>query len=133
MNTAIANVHLHMKVREVFILTKPWDTSLAVHTRLLAKWLLENGYNVYVSHCVIFMRPNSRKDRYVEDTFRENARFNGEGLMTEVAVQNGNDVGKLGYWTQQMCTDKPWVFDFVLTVRCGDECVFGGDGLLMMR
>lgn len=44
----IANVHLHMRVREVFILTKPWDTSLAVHTRQLAKWLLENGYNVYV-------------------------------------------------------------------------------------
>jgi hypothetical protein len=44
----IANVHLHMKVREVFILTKPWDKSLVTQTRILAKWLLENGYNVYV-------------------------------------------------------------------------------------
>jgi len=42
----IANVHLHMKVHEVFIVTKPWDTSLAGHTRQLAKWLLEKGYNV---------------------------------------------------------------------------------------
>jgi hypothetical protein len=37
-----------MKVKDVFILTKPWDQNLVVQTRQLTKWLLENGYNVYV-------------------------------------------------------------------------------------
>jgi hypothetical protein len=45
---AAANVQLHMKVKDVFILTKPWDQSLITQTREVSKWLLENGYNVYV-------------------------------------------------------------------------------------
>jgi len=67
------------------------------------------------------VRPDSGKCRYVEDTFRENAQFDAEVLMAEVVVQDGKEVGKLRYWTQEMCRDKPGGFDFVLTVSCGDE------------
>lgn len=67
------------------------------------------------------VRPDSGKRRYVEDTFRDNARFDGEGLVMEVVVQDDTELGKLGYWTQAMCTDKPGGFDFVLTVGCGGD------------
>ena len=37
-----------MKVRDVFVLTKPCD-QLLDQTRSLALWLLARGYNVFVS------------------------------------------------------------------------------------
>ncbi|KAF8249557.1 ATP-NAD kinase [Wilcoxina mikolae CBS 423.85] len=105
MGRKYSNVQIHMKVKDVFILTKRWDHSLVVQTRQLAKWLLENGYNVYV-----------------EGSFEEKPQFDAAALMKELNVTTG-EPGKLGYWTPEMCTVKAGGFDFVVTL--------GGDGTVL--
>lgn len=37
-----------MAIKNIFILTKLGDSTLITHTRILSKWLLENGYNVFM-------------------------------------------------------------------------------------
>ncbi|KAA8914814.1 ATP-NAD kinase-like domain-containing protein, partial [Sphaerosporella brunnea] len=108
MGRKYANIHLHVKVREVFIVTKPWDKSLVVQTKILAKWLLENGYNVYV---------------YVQKDFETNPGFMGVEKEAALDIKADQPGGKLGYWTPEMCATRPGGFDFVLTL--------GGDGTVL--
>ncbi|CCX14181.1 Similar to Uncharacterized kinase C1B1.02c; acc. no. O13863 [Pyronema omphalodes CBS 100304] len=106
MGRKYSNVQLHMKVKDVFILTKPWDQSLVTQTREISKWLLENGYNVYI-----------------EDSFKCKPQFGADALFRELEITPGKKAGNLGYWTPKMCTTKPGGFDFVITL--------GGDGTVL--
>lgn len=97
---------LKLRVHNVFLLTKAFDPSLIVKTREVADWLLsEESGGPYVV--------------FVEDTLRENKKFNAEGLI------NGDDKKreKLKYWTVDLCRRQPHTFDIVLAL--------GGDGTVL--
>ena len=44
----VASMVIHMKVKSVFLLTKPGDRAIVGAARGLAEWLLREGYIVYV-------------------------------------------------------------------------------------
>ena len=41
----IASVSIKMNIRSVFVITKTGVKSLVCYTRVLAKWLIERGYD----------------------------------------------------------------------------------------
>jgi NAD+ kinase len=50
---------------------------------------------------------------FVEDRLRESKAFDADGLLRE----HPDFVGKLKYWSRDMCLRRPHTFDFIITVR----------------
>ncbi|EPS45159.1 hypothetical protein H072_831 [Dactylellina haptotyla CBS 200.50] len=96
-------------VQNVMIVTKARDNSLVVLTREVAEWLMKT--------------PRYGKDLgvnvYVDKKLSISKRFDAEGLIRE----NPELIGKLKYWTPDMCYSQPDTFDLVLTL--------GGDGTVL--
>jgi NAD+ kinase len=53
------------------------------------------------------------KSSYVEQTLEENKAFDAAGLLEKNPVYQG----RLKYWTNELCAEKPQTFDIVLAVR----------------
>lgn len=93
----LAQIRLKLHVRNIFILGKAHDESLIKHTREVTDWLLtkESHYRVYV-----------------EETLEDNKLFDGKGLLE----QNPSYRGRLKFWNNDLCAEKPQTFDIVLAV-----------------
>ncbi|ORY15308.1 ATP-NAD kinase-like domain-containing protein [Clohesyomyces aquaticus] len=100
----LAQIRLKLHVRNIFILAKAHDETLISHTRETAEWLMtkDSGYRVYV-----------------ENTLGHNKIFDAEGLLN----QNPSFRGRLKFWTNKLCAEKPQTFDIVLGL--------GGDGTVL--
>jgi hypothetical protein len=55
---------------------------------------------------------------YVEQTMEENKAFDAAGLLEK----NPAYQGRLKYWTNELCAQKPQTFDIVLAVRLSAHC-----------
>ncbi|KAF1934917.1 ATP-NAD kinase [Clathrospora elynae] len=100
----LSQIRLKLKVRNIFILGKAHDEALIVNSRETTDWLLtkDAAYNVYV-----------------EQTLEANKIFDATGLLEK----NPSYHGRLKYWTNEMCAQKPQMFDIVLAL--------GGDGTVL--
>jgi NAD+ kinase len=116
----LGSIRLKLKVKTVFLLTKAHDETLIGNTREVAKWLLSPDRQV-------------RYTVWVENTLKENKKFDAKGLLAEVekdyAQKNADRNGdkklekRLRYWNNEMCRTRPHTFDFVVTL--------GGDGTVL--
>jgi hypothetical protein len=93
----LAQIRIKLHVRNIFILAKAHDETLIKHTRETTDWLLTK---------------DSRYKVYVEETLSENKLFDAEGLLKK----NSGYEGRLKFWTNELCAEKPHTFDIVLAV-----------------
>jgi NAD+ kinase len=93
----LAQIRLKLHVKNIFILGKAHDVSLIKYTRETTDWLLtkDPGYKVYVEH-----------------TLEDNKIFDTKGLLEK----NPSYQGRLKFWTNELCEQKPQTFDIVLAV-----------------
>ncbi|KAJ8109727.1 hypothetical protein ONZ43_g6056 [Nemania bipapillata] len=112
-------VRLRFKVENIFLLTKVYDEDLIPKTRELARWLLSRDRDV-------------RYVIYIQDTFKDNKRFDLPGLVEELRseyieageLDEGETMGhRIRFWTEDMCWRRPHTFDFIITL--------GGDGTVL--
>ncbi|KAL5385120.1 hypothetical protein DPSP01_004932 [Paraphaeosphaeria sporulosa] len=99
----LAQIRLKLHVRNIFILAKAHDETLIKHTRETVDWLLtkDPGYRVYV-----------------EETLEHNKLFDAKSLLQKDSFE-----GRLKFWTNELCHDKPQTFDIALAL--------GGDGTVL--
>ncbi|KAF2251801.1 ATP-NAD kinase [Trematosphaeria pertusa] len=100
----LAQIKILMHVRHIFILAKAHDETLIRHTRETTDWLLTKDPNYRV---------------YVEKTLENNKLFDSSGLLDK----NPSYRGRLRFWTNELCAEKPQTFDIVLAL--------GGDGTVL--
>lgn len=93
----LAQIRLKLHVKNIFILGKAHDESLIKNTRETVDWLLtkDAAYKVYVEH-----------------TLEDNNIFDAKGLLE----RNPSYEGRLKFWTNELCEQKPQTFDIVLAV-----------------
>ena len=94
----LAQIRLKLNVRNIFILGKAHDETLIKFTRETTEWILNK---------------NSKYNVYVEDQLEKNHIFDAAGLLEK----NQSYRGRLRYWTNELCAQKPQTFDIVLAVR----------------
>ncbi|POR35228.1 Putative kinase C1B1.02c [Tolypocladium paradoxum] len=118
----LSSMRIRFRVKTVFLLTKIYDQDLIPKTRALTRWLLD-------------------KDRegqfvvYVQDKLKTNKKFDVGRLLDDLAQSHAEDGGvdvesareavqrRLQYWDEDMCKNRPHMFDFVITL--------GGDGTVL--
>ncbi|KAG8911952.1 hypothetical protein FRC01_005384, partial [Tulasnella sp. 417] len=140
MSKQLGRARVRSNIQNVMIITKARDNRLIQLTRDLALYLMAKrcqggrGMIVYVDHQ---LRTSKRFDaagieRDFPDYFRpQPRRFSSTssysmGSTTDSESVNGNapkDEGQLRYWTTDMCSKSPHLFDFVITL--------GGDGTVL--
>jgi NAD+ kinase len=93
----LAQIRLKLHVRNIFILGKAHDETLIKYSREVVDWLLtkDSSYTVYV-----------------EQTLEDNKAFDAVGLLEK----NPAYKGRVKYWTDELCAEKPQTFDIVLAV-----------------
>lgn len=93
----LAQIRLKLHVKNIFILGKAHDEDLIKNTRETADWLLtkDPAHKVYVEH-----------------TLEDNKIFDAKGLIEK----NPSYEGRLKFWTDELCEQKPQTFDIVLAV-----------------
>ena len=116
----LGSIRLKMKVKSVFLLTKAHDETLIENTREVSKWLLSPERDV-------------RYTVWVEDSLKENRKFNSKGLLEDLKKvcyeKDGAEFDldklrkRLRYWKNDFCKQRPHTFDFVVTL--------GGDGTVL--
>ncbi|GKT49249.1 NAD(+) kinase [Colletotrichum spaethianum] len=118
----LSSMRIRFRVKSIFLLTKIHDADLISRTRELTKWLLSHERDV--DYTV-----------YVEEKFKDNKKFNAPGMVEELSKEavdagqppnkaKGDAISKrLRYWDEDMCRNRPHMFDFVITL--------GGDGTVL--
>lgn len=96
----LGKASVHIDVTKVMIITKARDNSLVYLTRDMARWLMERGVVVYVD-----------------------AKLEKSGRFDAASVTANAPARMLRYWTAEMATQKPELFDLVITL--------GGDGTVL--
>ncbi|KAH7108099.1 ATP-NAD kinase [Auriculariales sp. MPI-PUGE-AT-0066] len=144
MSKALGRARVKSNIQSVLIITKARDNRLIKLTRELALYLMlqkrqdtGRGLVVYVD---TQLRHSKRFDavgiqREYPDLFRPflpkrrtSSSIHGSstslsGFATKTNGHNIVDEGQLRYWTNEMCTTSPHLFDFVVTL--------GGDGTVL--
>ncbi|KAM7209158.1 ATP NAD kinase [Naviculisporaceae sp. PSN 640] len=116
----LGSVRLRFKVKNIFILTKPYDNDLIPKAREVARWLLSKEQEIQYTV-------------YVDQKFKDDRHFGAEGLINELAEEYGGGDGgdeqydkakaRLRFWDENMCRTRPQTFDFVVSL--------GGDGTVL--
>ncbi|KZT56181.1 ATP-NAD kinase [Calocera cornea HHB12733] len=149
MSKQLGRVRVRSNIQNVLIVTKARDNNLVKLTRQLALYLMlkrrENsrGLTVYVDSQL----RNSRRfdaagiERDHPELFAPVQRRRSSSATSLVSLSDGSasarsattasgterrrdrDEGQLRYWTSEMCTRSPHLFDFVITL--------GGDGTVL--
>ncbi|PWN25519.1 ATP-NAD kinase [Jaminaea rosea] len=137
MSKQLGRARVKSTINSVLIITKARDNNLIKLTRELALWLM--------------LTPRNGSDRgvivYVDSQLRNSKRFDAEGMQRchpELFASSNNSTspsrsspdapaastsssstqsGRLRYWTADMCSRSPHLFDFVVTL--------GGDGTVL--
>ncbi|KAK1655621.1 ATP-NAD kinase [Colletotrichum phormii] len=118
----LSSMRIRFRVKTIFLLTKIHDADLIARTRELTKWLLSHERDVVYTV-------------YVEEKFKYNKKFNAMGIVEELKkdaaeagpLKPGKSEGgiskRLRYWDEDMCRNRPHMFDFVISL--------GGDGTVL--
>lgn len=120
----LSSMRIRFRVKSILILTKIYDIDLIPKTRELAAWLLDSHRD---TQFVV----------YVQDKLQSSKKFDADGLIEGIAKkQAGPDASvaardeardrltkRLRYWDEDMCRERPHMFDFVITL--------GGDGTVL--
>ncbi|KAJ7124915.1 ATP-NAD kinase-like domain-containing protein [Mycena epipterygia] len=138
MSKQLGRARVRSNIQNVLIITKARDNRLIQLTRELALYLM--------------LKPRHGQSRglvvYVDNQLRNSKRFDAEGIerdhpelfvpvpsrrtssTTSLAAVpsykeefNAKETGQLRYWTSDMCSQSPHLFDFVVTL--------GGDGTVL--
>ncbi|KAJ7072427.1 hypothetical protein C8F01DRAFT_1243464 [Mycena amicta] len=138
MSKQLGRARVRSNIQNVLIITKARDNRLIRLTREIALYLM--------------MKPRQGQSRglvvYVDHQLRTSKRFDADGIerdhpelfvpvprrKTSSATSlpsmaaykdelNGKETGQLRYWTSDMCSQSPHLFDFVVTL--------GGDGTVL--
>ncbi|KAF8557981.1 ATP-NAD kinase [Imleria badia] len=139
MSKQLGRARIRANIQSVLIVTKARDNRLIKLTRELALYLMlkprhgHRGLIVYVDHQ---LRQSRRFDaagikRDHPELFepfpsRKSSSNNSLSSLSSFASQDDSHVqqeGQLRYWTSEMCTRSPHLFDFVVTL--------GGDGTVL--
>ncbi|PKI83278.1 NAD(+) kinase [Malassezia vespertilionis] len=117
-------------VESILIITKARDNRLVEYTREIAVWLMlrkrkqrKRGMTVYVDAQLEHSRRfnAARIEREHPELFEP---LDGkDGLSNQDRVDIAPHKGQLRYWTAEMCSTMPHLFDFVITL--------GGDGTVL--
>ncbi|CAO1622110.1 unnamed protein product [Jaminaea pallidilutea] len=145
MSKQLGRARVKSTIKSVLIITKARDNALIKLTRELALWLMltprngsDRGVIVYVDsqlktskrfdvagiqrdHPELFERVgggNGKNGRRSSSSTTSNSPNSGPSTSP-----NGKDDGQLRYWTADMCSRTPHLFDFVVTL--------GGDGTVL--
>lgn len=94
------NMKFRPKIRRILIVTKAHDDEVIDKTRYLVKWLLSTTLGI-------------KYTIFVEETLEKNKRFDVDGILGG----NCDGRGQLRFWTRELCSQHPYMFDFVITVR----------------
>ncbi|WFD29648.1 NAD(+) kinase [Malassezia sp. CBS 17886] len=130
MSKQLVRARVHSDVDSVLIITKARDNRLVLLTREISLWLMttprtgrERGLIVYVDAQLETSRrfdvAGMRRDH--PELFVPMPRRRASDMSASGAPQNGE--GQLRFWTGEMCTSMPHLFDIVLTL--------GGDGTVL--
>ncbi|KAJ7668388.1 ATP-NAD kinase-like domain-containing protein [Mycena polygramma] len=138
MSKQLGRARVRSNIQNVLIITKARDNRLIKLTRELALYLM--------------LKPRHGQSRglvvYVDNQLRSSKRFDAEGIerdhpelfipvprrrtssATSLSIPpsykdefNSKETGQLRYWTSDMCSQSPHLFDFVVTL--------GGDGTVL--
>ncbi|KAJ6593697.1 ATP-NAD kinase-like domain-containing protein [Mycena capillaripes] len=135
MSKQLGRARVRSNIQNVLIITKARDNRLIKLTRELALYLM--------------LKPRHGQNRglvvYVDNQLRNSKRFDAEGIERDypelfIPVPrrrtssstslsgildefNSKETGQLRYWTSDMCSQSPHLFDFVVTL--------GGDGTVL--
>ncbi|KAG9055460.1 hypothetical protein FS842_002128 [Serendipita sp. 407] len=141
MSKALGRARVHSDLQSVLIITKARDNRLVKLTREVALHLMQKKRSSSNGH-------NHRLIVYVDAQLRNSKRFDAEGMQRDFPElfvpiprrkpsssslksaqshsdnhpESGED-GQLRYWTADMCSRSPHLFDFVVTL--------GGDGTVL--
>lgn len=114
----LGSARLKLNINRILIVTKTGDKSLVPLMTDLATWLLKQRKEKFSQSQGT---PNGKDEKpqgytvYVEKTFEE-----GAGMAS---LHKDSFPGKLKYWTAELCSKSPHLFDFVITL--------GGDGTVL--
>lgn len=117
----LGSARLKLNIHHILIVTKTGDDTLIKLTFEITKWLLGQKKSRKESSQASMSSPAGREEKplgytvYIEDTLEEK-----EGAKT---LRDPANPGKLKYWTPELCTKSPHLFDFVVTL--------GGDGTVL--
>lgn len=122
----LAQIRLRLHVKNIFILGKAHDETLIYNTREVTEWLLgvdtgklngdaeKNGTGGSERGGKSTSTSASGGYRvYVEDTMEHNKIFDAQGL----SEKHPEYKGRLRWWNNKLCAEKPQTFDIVLAVR----------------
>lgn len=117
----LGSARLKLNIHHILIVTKTGDQSLIKLTLEVTKWLLTRRKGRKESSSSSSSTPPGREEKplgytvYIENTFEER-----EGTKE---LRDPSNPGKLRFWTPELCTKSPHLFDFVITL--------GGDGTVL--
>lgn len=118
----LGSARLKLNIHHILIVTKTGDESLIPLTLGMTKWLLtrRKGRKESSSGSSTSTTPGREEKPlgytvYIEKTFEDK-----EGTKE---LRDPSNPGKLKYWTPELCTKSPSLFDFVITL--------GGDGTVL--
>lgn len=103
----LSNLNMKLHMRNILIVSKIHERALVPITRDLALWLIS------------LKTMNGTLNVYVQDILQNDADFR----FDEVRAKYPDHSKHMKFWTQQMCTKNPNLFDFVITL--------GGDGTVL--
>lgn len=117
----LGSARLKLNIHHILVVTKTGDKSLIEKTRQVCEWLLyrsksesQRGHNLEQNN---YQGKRSGYTVYVEEPFRQEKGFD------TLQRYDAERPGRLKFWTAELCTKSPHLFDFVLTL--------GGDGTVL--
>ncbi|KAL6308187.1 hypothetical protein BKA93DRAFT_884529 [Sparassis latifolia] len=136
MSKQLGRTHVHSHIQTILIVTKARDNRLIQLTRELALYLMlkpRNGGRGMVVYVDAQLRTSRRFDAVRIERehpelfvpFPRRRSSSSSSLASTVSKEEMNGVaeGQLRYWTADMCSRTPHLFDFVVTL--------GGDGTVL--
>ena len=133
----LGSARLKLNIHHILIVTKPGDHDLVDMSRKITEWLLQqrkdkaqngpnNGSNHHTSNNTNHQHHASGREQSVDRRSSGYTIYLEDKLEKETFVKDlrsRNYPGKLKFWSQELCSRSPQLFDFVITL--------GGDGTVL--
>lgn len=116
----LGSARLKLNIHHILIVTKTGDMSLIKLTRDITAWLLAQKKGRKEAPGGTSTPPGREERSHGYTVYVENTLEDAEGMRE---LRDSSHPGKLRYWTAELCTKSPHLFDFVVTL--------GGDGTVL--